>query len=293
MMNKTALKSLKILNVGIDSSSTSSLLRFVRSRLTSGKKFFIVTPNPEQVMRAQTDEVFKKILNSADISIPDGVGLIAAHKFLMLPSTNSYLLRPFLYFAQGLGVGFSILFDPKWVVSGLQVIRGRDLFYELIKLANKKEWKVFLLGDELQSAQKAATELSKNFKKVKLFSGVGPNLNADGNPITPKDETRQKAVLENINKVAPHLLFVGFGAPRQEKWVYRHKEKIDYGGAMVVGGTFDYVSGEKSIPPKWISDAGLEWLWRLIIRDQKAKRVMSAFPSFPIKIYLNKLNLKK
>src|SRR3989344_770900 len=139
-MTKTAPKSVNILNVRIDSSSTSSLLRTVRARLAAKKKFYIVTPNPEQVMRAQTDEVFAKILNSADLSIPDGVGLIAAQRFLSLPVTDSYLLRPFLYFAQGLGVGFSILFDREWLSKGFHVIRGREMFLELIKLANKKGW---------------------------------------------------------------------------------------------------------------------------------------------------------
>ncbi|OGM24095.1 hypothetical protein A2715_02875 [Candidatus Woesebacteria bacterium RIFCSPHIGHO2_01_FULL_39_32] len=289
-MNKTALNSLKILNVRIDSSSTASLLRFVRSRLTSRRKFFIVTPNPEQVMRAQTDEVFKKILNSADISIPDGVGLVAAHKFLMLPSTDSYVLRPFLYFAQGLGVGFSIFFDRKWVESSLQVIRGRDLFYELIKLANKKGWRVFLVGDELRSAQKAADILSKNYKNVNLFAATGPNLDQDANPRTKKDRIVENATIDKINKLNPELLFIGFGAPLQEKWLYRYRQKLNYGGAMVIGGTFDYVSGKKSIPPNWVSESGLEWLWRLIFSNQKPKRVFSAFPSFPLKVYLHKLN---
>src|SRR3989344_7410454 len=119
-MNKIALKSVKILNVRIDSTSLSSVLRVVRSRLASKRKFYIVTPNPEQVIQAEEDKVFAKILNSATISIPDGIGLIAAHKFLTLPSTNSSLLKPIVYLAQGLRVGFSLLFDRKWAESGLQ-----------------------------------------------------------------------------------------------------------------------------------------------------------------------------
>src|SRR3989344_8364047 len=111
-------KTVNILGVRVDSTSTSSVLRYIRTSLAKFEagqpqkpKFLIVTPNPEQIMRAQHDALFAKILNSADISIPDGIGLIAADKFLSLPTTDNLLLKPFLYFAQGLGVGFSILFD--------------------------------------------------------------------------------------------------------------------------------------------------------------------------------------
>ena len=99
-------------------------------------------------------------------------------------------------------------------------------------------------------------------------------------------------VLQTINKVFPHILFVGFGAPKQEKWLYRHSSKINYGGAMVVGGTFDYISGKKKTPPSWIADSGLEWLWRILIGDQKIERVTSAFPKFPLIIFWQKLTGK-
>ena len=58
---------------------------------------------------------------------------------------------------------------------------------------------------------------------------------------------------------------------------------------MVVGGTFDYISGKKPLPPDWVADAGLEWLWRLIKGDQTVKRVFNAYPRFAFKIFLKKL----
>src|SRR3990170_267466 len=139
-------KTVNILNVKIDSTSKPSVLRYVRARLAefeAGKakitKFLIVTPNPEQVMRAQNDEVFMSIL----------------------------------YSAQGLGVGFSIIFDRDWLTKDLKVIRGRELFMELIKLANKKGWREFLLGDRLHSARKAVEALKKSYKGVKLIAADG------------------------------------------------------------------------------------------------------------------------
>ncbi|KKQ85368.1 MAG: Glycosyl transferase, WecB/TagA/CpsF family [Candidatus Woesebacteria bacterium GW2011_GWB1_38_8] len=282
-------RTVKILSVRIDSTSTERVLRFIRVSLENSKKFFIFTPNPEQILRAQTDEVYAKILNSADISLPDGIGLIAAYKFLHLPTTHNLLLKPILYFAQGLGVGFSILFDRKWLTKELKVIRGRDFFIKLVELANKEKWGVFLLGDSLDSAKKAKIALEKNYLNIKLYEARGPDLDDDANLRTIKDESVHIDAMKRINKAAPQLLIIGFRAPVQEKWLYRYLPQLNIGGAMVVGGTFDYISGRKPLPPAWIADTGLEWLWRLLKGDQKAKRIINAFPKFALKIYLTKL----
>ncbi|OGM21948.1 hypothetical protein A2863_02620 [Candidatus Woesebacteria bacterium RIFCSPHIGHO2_01_FULL_38_9b] len=282
-------RTVKILSVRIDSTSTERVLRFIRVSLENSKKFFIFTPNPEQILRAQTDEVYAKILNSADISLPDGIGLIAAYKFLHLPTTHNLLLKPILYFAQGLGVGFSILFDREWLTKELKVIRGRDFFIKLIELANKEKWRVFLLGDSLDSAKKAKIALEKNYLNIKLYEARGPDLDDDANLRTIKDESVHIDAMKRINKAAPQLLIIGFRAPVQEKWLYRYLPQLNIGGAMVVGGTFDYISGRKPLPPAWIADTGLEWLWRLLKGDQKAKRIINAFPKFALKIYLTKL----
>jgi N-acetylglucosaminyldiphosphoundecaprenol N-acetyl-beta-D-mannosaminyltransferase len=282
-------KQVKILGINVDSTSVTSVLRFVRSR---HEKFLIVTPNPEQIITAQNDLVFANILNSADLSLPDGIGLIAAHKFLQLPTTHNPLLKPILYFAQGLGVGFSAITDREWLTKDLKPVRGRDVFLELIKVANKKRWRVFLLGDKSGSALKAKEVLGKNYKGLSIFAALGPNLDTDANPQTATDRKIEKSSLETINKTSPHILFVGFGAPKQEKWLYRWLPKINTGGAMVVGGTFDYISGKKKTPPTWIADSGFEWLWRILIGDQKIERVSQAFPKFPLIIFWQKLNRK-
>ena len=79
--------------------------------------FYIVTPNPEQVMLAREDTVFAEVINSADISIPDGIGLVAANKFFRLPTTEKVLLKPFLYFAQGLGIGRACFSQLCWAIA--------------------------------------------------------------------------------------------------------------------------------------------------------------------------------
>ncbi|MEJ2347903.1 MAG: hypothetical protein P8Y17_01725, partial [Patescibacteria group bacterium] len=87
MTSKKGQKQAKILKVLVTSTSKPRVLRFVRERLRifdPKRKFLIVTPNPEMVMRAEKDENFANILNSADLALPDGIGLSAANKFFSL-----------------------------------------------------------------------------------------------------------------------------------------------------------------------------------------------------------------
>jgi len=268
MTQKKDQKQGNILGIGVSSTSTVRVLRFVRGKLSkfennqdSYRPFFITTPNPEIVVRAQKDEKFKKVLNSSDLSVPDGYGLILASKFLK-PHNN------------------------------LNLIRGGELFESLIKLANKKKWRVFLLGGKGDEADLSVKKLSQNYKSVIIESFAGPIINNSGRPVSSGDEKTEKETVVKINKFSPHLLFVAFGAPAQEKWVSKNIGKLKIGGAMVVGGTFRYVSGRSILPPKVLRNLHLEWMWRLIREPKRVVRIFNAIIVFPLLVIWEKLKRK-
>ncbi len=289
MKVKSTRKYVKILGIKVVSNSKEGVLREIQSRLKGNKKFYIVTPNPEQILIACEDKQYKEILNSADISIPDGIGLVAAAKFYSLPRPKGLFRRALALFVQGLGVGFSTLFDTNWLETELSLIKGREIFIELIRLANKKGWKVVLLGDSNQSAQKATNKLRQNYISLDIIGLTGPDLETSGKLKSTHSKVVEDRAIAEINKVKPEMLFIGFRSPVQEKWLYRWYNTLNFKCAMVVGGTFDYVSGKKPFPPKWIEDLNLEWFWRLIKGDQKIRRVFRAFPEFVLKVYWEKL----
>jgi N-acetylglucosaminyldiphosphoundecaprenol N-acetyl-beta-D-mannosaminyltransferase len=327
MTSNKSLKFVNILDVKVNSTSYDGLLRNIRAIIenslekdeaslsngsgilsskftgsktppkfryesrTKGGKFYIVTPNPEITLNAFDDELLKRIINEADFSIPDGIGLIASYKFLSLPRPQKVVKRIITLIHQGIKVGLAVIFDQKWLQSDLNLIKGRKVFEDLIILANKKGWKVVMLGDVKgkDSAQKAAKKLKQNYKNVKISAFSGPSLDKDANPKSANDKEIEEMIVASINRINPDLLFIGFGSPRQEKWLYRWFGKMDFKGAMVVGGTFDYISGIKKFPPKWVEAINLEWLWRLIKGDQKLTRIISAFPRFAFRIFISKL----
>ena len=180
-----------IFGVRVDEVDLDQALRLCLDKLgiAQGKPFFIVTPNPEQIVQAQEDEEFKKILNSADLAIPDGVGLRLA------------------------GV--------RTRVSGIELMEA----------------------------------LMKTGRRVMLVGGK-----------------RGWPDVDKINEYQPDFLFVGLGAPKQEKWVAKNLDKLQVKVVMVVGGALDQIADPSLRPPKWLDGMGLGWLYRLLREPWRWKR---------------------
>ena len=240
MTTKSGRNYVNILGVRLTSTELVEVLALIEDFMVRGQKFSLFTANPELLVMAAKDQSLKKIINSADLVIPDGVGLKYAAKFLHKKDLN--------------------------------IIPGRKLFLKLLALARKNNWKVFFLG-------------GKGIKNV----FAGPVLDENGEPKTAKEAKIQKEVIQKINEIRPDLLFVGFGMPKQEKWIYKNVKKLDAKGIMTVGGTFDYVFGKACLPPEWLEKLGLEWLWRLLHEPKRVSRILNAVIVFPLKVLCSKL----
>ena len=283
-------KQANILGIKMDSTSVPRVLARVRWFISHSKKFYIVTPNPELVLMAQADQELKKALNGAKVSIPDGIGLSQANKFLSLAAPGNKFLRVVASFFQGIAVGFATFFAKEWLTDSLEVIKGRDVAIKLIALANKMGWKVFFLGGRGDEAEKAAYKLRLNYKRVKIESFKGPELNDKAEPVSEVNRLMLFDAIVKINNYRPHLLFVAFQNPKQEKWIRNNLGRLKIGGAMAVGGTFRYIAGYSKLPPKWMEKAGLEWVWRLLTEPRRFRRIFNAWPVFPWKIFLYKIH---
>jgi len=280
----------KILKVGLNSTTKVGVLAFVRDSIARKAKFSIVTPNPEIILMAQNDRGLAQSLEKASLAIPDGIGLAQAARFLSLPAPRNILLRIPVCFVQGLAVGLATFIARDWLLDCLPVIKGRELFMELVKLANKKGWRIFFLGGESGEAKGAGEKLRRSFKGARIAYSAGPMLDNEAKPKTQGDKAAEIYSLRQINEFRPHLLFVALEAPKQEKWLTKWLGTLDIGGGMVVGGTFRYISGQAKLPPRWMENLDLEWLWRLMTEPRRLKRVLTAFPIFPLKVFFHKLN---
>ncbi len=134
-------KSTQILNVGLDSTSPDLVLDFINESLAKKLGFFLATPNPAFLVKAQQDKAFRQILNQADVSLPDGAGLFWASKFLKT--------------------------EPRLK----ERVTGADLVEAILKMAQEKGWKIGLVGvrrGEKKEVKVLLSRLKRKYPRLKV-----------------------------------------------------------------------------------------------------------------------------
>lgn len=206
----------RVLGVKIDDVSLNEAIKIVERWLDDKKKHYIVTPNPEFLVTANSDPEFKKILNNADLAIPDGMGL-------------------------------KLSGDIECITPGI------DLMEALIKMAEEKGFTVGFLGGRDKVAEETVKRLKEKYPQLRVsFISEEP---------------------ENISSA--DVLFVAFGAPKQEKWIAENLNNIPVKVAMGVGGAFDCLSGRIPRASLWVRKLGLEWLFRLAVQPWRINRQLA------------------
>lgn len=261
ILSRTARNTTPVLGVNVDSAERVEVLtraygklRRRRVKNAKTKPFFIITPNPEIVYRASNDERYRSVLNKADLAPIDGVGL---------------------RWAMGIAGG-----------KNAQTMPGRVLVYKMIEFCARHGLRVFLLGGLPGVAERAAIRLSSTFHfPPSIFQwDAGPWLNEHGESKTNRDRTIEREAVDKINKFSPALLVVCFGPPKQELWIYRNLDKLRINVVIGAGGTLDYLAGTRLLPPKFISNSGFEWVWRLVTQPYRLPRILTATVLFPLRV---------
>lgn len=210
-------------------------------------KVLVNTINQYSYCMAEKDVDFKRSLLEADILLPDGIGIVAATRFL----------------------------------SGVKVakIAGADLHQHLLKDLNKKGGKCFYLGSSTKTLAKIQERLAVEYPSVQAVTYSPPyksNFSEEDNAL----------MLEAINGYKPDVLFVGMTAPKQEKWVHTHKEFLDVKVICSIGAVFDFYAGTVERPDKFWINMGLEWLGRLVKEPKRMwKRYLYYGPVFAASIF--------
>lgn len=243
-----------ILGVNIDNLSYQEAVEQVNEFLQSRHQHYIVTPNPEFLVKAHSDKLFKEILNYADLAVADGVGLVHA---------------------------------ARWLGQKLQRTTGVDLFWHLCELAQHEAAPIFLLGGDENVAEAAAAVLHKNFPRLLIVGAQSGGVVSDDGT-----ETSDEQLILKINQAQPKLLFVAFGQPKQEKWIFSHLDQLaSVKVAMGVGGSLDFISGNVTRAPEVLRSLGLEWLYRLFKEPWRWKRIYTAVVVFPFLVLKQKLKM--
>lgn len=195
----------------------------------------IVTANAQFIVLANNDARFMNILNKYDTTFDGEVPLKFARK--MKEYKNA------------------------------EAIKGSEIIYDFINYAKDHSMKMFLLGGK-------ETSNSISVKRIKTEFGVQAEGYSPPYEKYPFSETNIKNNMDRIRNFKPDILFVGFGAPKQEFFIEDHFEEFKKIGIKYIvgcGGTFEFLSGNIKRAPKWISKIGLEGVYRLFQEMNKER----------------------
>lgn len=216
----------RFMNTYIDNITLEEAIQHIEYCIENKVIGQVVALNVDQIVRLEWDAYFRKICESSELLLVDGHPLLWTAKLYK---------KPFK-----------------------QKICGSDLVPILCDIAAKKGYSVFFLGAAPGVAQIAADNMVKR----------NPGLNVAGVYSPPIGFQEDKNELSRINEILKNsnadMLFVGMGAPKQEIFIYENKDFYQIPMSFSVGGTIDFLAGKQKRAPKWISNIGFEWLYRLL-----------------------------
>ncbi len=144
-------------------------------------------------------------------------------------------------------------------------VTGVDALVKIAALSEKKGYRLYFLGAAEGVAEAAARELRRSYPELQVVGTCA------GSPAR-EDE---KLIVDLIKQADPHILFVAYGAPEQEKWIARNMLRMQLPLAMGVGGALDFISGQAKRAPRWVQRLGLEWLHRLYRQPWRWRRMLA------------------
>ncbi len=224
-------------------------------KINKSKKNIVNTINSHSYMTAKSDLLFRTALDESDILLPDGSGMVLAAKLI-----NQQHVKK---------------------------IAGSDLHNYLLRELDKVGGKCFYMGASQKTLNKIHENIEKEFPNIKVKSYSPPfkaTFSAEDNDM----------IISKINDFNPEVLFIGMTAPKQEKWLNEHKDRLDFNIASSIGAVFDFYAGTVKRPAQFWLDLHLEWLVRLISEPRRLwRRNFVSTPLFLIDLFAFKFNWKK
>jgi len=225
----------QILGIPISTERPEIILEQIIKGLAEHKEFVhVLSLNPETMVQSAKDPLFRKIIMEAKYTINDGVGVVLASRIL------------------------NGAFVPR--------MTGVDLMEKLINEASGKSLRVLLIGGKPNLAEQLADCYNRSYP-ASSFKGV-----VGFKDVKAPSQQESKEVLSIVVAMRPQMIFVAFGSPEQEKWIYENRASLQGITCIGVGGSFDFLAGVVTRAPKLIRRVGLEWLYRLVKQPWRWRR---------------------
>jgi len=210
--------------------------QIVQMAQKTGKPRYVCTGNLDHLVTLEHDSEFRAVYEHSDLTLADGKPVVWLSQLAATPSCPALKER----------------------------VTGSDLFWELARASELTGLRLFFLGGAPGAAELASAAVLKIHPGAQICGVYCPPRE------TFETEEEQANIRAAVREAQPDILLVGFGAPKQEKWIAANKEGLSVPVSIGVGGSFEMAGGVVRRAPVWMQQAGLEWAYRFV---QEPKRL--------------------
>jgi len=237
------LNDVKVVSINVNIINIEGAINIIKKWVAERSSRYVCAANVHMCMEAFDSKDYQMVVNSADLILSDGMPLVWSQKLLGSCEATR--------------------------------VRGPDLMIALCSMAEKDGVKIGLYGGTENCLNLMQAALQKLFPDIDIGFSVSP-------PFREITSIENESCIESIRSEGIQILFVGLGCPKQEKWMFENRKKLEC--VMVgVGAAFDFISGERKTAPVWMQSVGLEWLFRLASEPKRLwKRYAKHNPRFLI-----------
>lgn len=233
-VDKSQIPVCNIMGVNIAAIDMKWLLKFTNKNIQKLSGDYMCVSNVHTTVISYEDKDYCAIQNGGILAIPDGGPLSTVGK--------------------------------KRGYKDMKRTTGPSYMEEILKVSVEKGYRHYFYGSIEETLGKLYHVLEKNYPGIQIVGMYSP-------PFRPMTEEEDTIITEQINRTKPDFVWVGLGAPKQEKWMAAHQGKIN--AFMVgIGAGFDYFAGNIARAPEWMQKRNLEWVFRLI---QDPKRLYKRY----------------
>ena len=233
-VDKALIPTCNIMGVNLAAINMPWLIDFTKKYIKELSGDYLCVSNVHTTVMSYDDKAYCAVQNGGIMAIPDGGPLSSV----------------------GRKRGFS----------EMERTTGPDYLKEVLKISAEEGYRHYFYGSTEETLEKLRKVLEEEYPGVQVAGMYSP-------PFRALSKEEDEEIIRMINESKADFVWIGLGAPKQERWMAEHQGKVD--GFMVgVGAAFDYLAGNISRAPMWMQKANLEWLYRLL---QEPKRLFKRY----------------
>lgn len=221
---------IRFMNIQIDNVTMDEAVDSIKKCIVENEKMFVVTPNVDHMVKLQNDKKFLTAYQNAGLVAVDGTPIMLAAKWYGKPLKEK--------------------------------ITGPRLTEQVVKMAAKNHFSVFVLGAGPGVADQAAKNLLKKYPGFKYVGSYSPPFGFE------KDEAERKHIIEIVNDSKAQIVITGMGSPKTEIFLSEIYQKLNANVSLSIGAAIDFFAGTVKRCPEWINKIGMEWFYRFL-KDPK------------------------